>query len=110
MPDLALPAFSPARVIEIGDRAFVQHRIAALDIDLRQRHPQQRRRGRQLDGILIGPHRLAHPSVLEQHLSLELAVIGIVRKVPDQPVDFRQRPVKLRDAVISDRPRVARER
>jgi hypothetical protein len=49
--------------------------------------------------LLVRRDRVADPAILEQHLALELVIIGVGREIVDQPVDFRERLVELGIAI-----------
>ena len=89
MPALGFLVLGAHGIVEISDRALVHLRIIRFDVHLRERNSQQRRGGREPNGVLIRLDCFGDAAILEQHLPLELAIIGVVRIIPDQPIDDR---------------------
>src|SRR5215472_17802185 len=86
MPTLRFLVLGAQSIVEKGDRALIHLWIIRLYVGLRERNAQQGRARREPYRLLVGRDRLGDASILEQHLPLELAIIGILREVPYQPV------------------------
>src|SRR5262249_16404324 len=99
----------PHGVVQIRDGTLVHLRVVRFDVHLGERNAQQRRRGGKTDRLFVRLHGLGDVPVFEQHLAFELTIIGILREIPYQSVDGRQRLVQIWNSVVGDRSRVAGE-